>query len=144
MFSKACEYGIRAIIHLAHQSMEGNRVSLKEVAKAIDSPVAFTAKILQALAKDELIVSTKGSGGGYEILAEQLPEITLLDVVKSIDGDGIYHGCGLGLKECNEQKPCPLHFQFKAIRDDLKEMLQTTSIQDLVLGLKQGVAFLKV
>lgn len=143
MFSKACEYGIRAIIHIAHQSQKGNRVSLKEVAKAIDSPVAFTAKILQALAKDELIVSTKGANGGYEIPSDQLSKVSLRDVVKSIDGDNIYNGCGLGLKGCNEQKPCPVHYQFKAVRDDLKKMLETTTIQDLALGLNQGIAFLK-
>ncbi|MCG8332725.1 MAG: Rrf2 family transcriptional regulator [Chitinophagales bacterium] len=143
MFSKACEYGIRAIIHIAHQSQKGNRVSLKEVAKAIDSPVAFTAKILQALAKDELIVSTKGANGGYEIPSDQLSKVSLRDVVKSIDGDNIYNGCGLGLKGCNEKKPCPVHYQFKAVRDDLKKMLETTTIQDLALGLNQGIAFLK-
>ena len=143
MFSKACEYGIRAIIHIAHQSQKGNRVSLKEVAKAIDSPVAFTAKILQALAKDELIVSTKGANGGYEISSDQLSTVSLRDVVKSIDGDNIYNGCGLGLKGCNEKKPCPVHYQFKAVRDDLKKMLETTTIQDLALGLNQGIAFLK-
>lgn len=143
MFSKACEYGIRAIIHIAHQSQKGNRVSLKEVAKAIDSPVAFTAKILQALAKDELIVSTKGANGGYDIPSDQLSKVNLRDVVKSIDGDNIYNGCGLGLKGCNEKKPCPVHYQFKAVRDDLKKMLETTTIQDLALGLNQGIAFLK-
>ena len=46
MFSKACEYGIKATIHISHQSQQGHRVSLKAVAKAIDFPIAFTAKIL--------------------------------------------------------------------------------------------------
>ena len=65
MFSKACEYGIRASIHLARLSEKGERSSLKQVAKAIDSPVAFTAKILQLLARDGIIRSIQGSGGGY-------------------------------------------------------------------------------
>ena len=42
-----------------------------------------------------------------------------------------YKGCGLGLKNCNESKPCPMHFQFKAIRDDLKQMLEVTTVQGL-------------
>jgi len=143
MFSKACEYGIRAVIHISHQSQQGRRQSLKEVAKAIDSPVAFTAKILQSLANHQIITSVKGPAGGYEIPEKEQAAITLHRIVEAIDGDKIYNGCGLGLKNCNEQQPCPLHFQFKAIRDDLKSMLQTTTVAELANGLREGVSFLK-
>ena len=143
MFSKACEYGIRAAIHISHQSQNGNRVSLKAIAKAIDSPVAFTAKILQSLAKNNVIISTKGPAGGYEIIENTHNKVTLLHIVKAIDGDKIYNGCGLGLNKCNEHKPCPMHDQFKAIRDQLKMMLETTSIKELTNGLPEGMCFLK-
>ena len=143
MFSKACEYGIRAMIHIAHQSQKGNRVSLKDVAEAINSPVAFTAKILQSLAKDDLIISIKGSGGGYELMNEQTTAITLHNVVSSIDGDKIFSKCGLGLNECNEAKPCPVHFQFKSIRDDLNEMLRSTTVRGLATELSYGMTYLK-
>jgi Rrf2 family protein len=143
MFSKTCEYGIRAAIHLAHRSQQGKRSSLKEVAEAIDSPVAFTAKILQSLAKHKIILSVKGSIGGYEIEVHRLHKITLCDLVEAIDGDNIYNGCGLGLKECDETKPCPVHDKFKTIRDDLKDMLQSRDLSELAFGLQQGVSYLK-
>ncbi len=47
MFSKACEYGIRAAVYVTLQSLEGRRVSVSEIGEEIDAPVAFTAKILQ-------------------------------------------------------------------------------------------------
>ena len=143
MFSKACEYGIRATIHIALQSQQGNRSSLKGIAIAIDSPVAFTAKTLQLLAKNEIINSVKGPKGGYEIPGQKLQTITLSQIVEAIDGDEIYNGCGLGLKKCNALKPCPLHNEFKTIRDDLKTMLQTTTVQALANGLDSGLTFLK-
>ena len=143
MFSKACEYGIKATIHISHQSQKGERVSLKAVAKAIDSPVAFTAKILQSLASNNIIASSKGPTGGYEIPKVKQAKITLHQIVEAIDGDKIYSGCGLGLKQCNEDKPCPIHFKFKAIRDDLKTMLQSTTVHELANGLHEGLAFLK-
>jgi Rrf2 family protein len=143
MFSKACEYGIRAAVHLARQSEKGERSSLKQISNAIDSPVAFTAKVLQSLARDGIIQSIQGPAGGYEIPKENLSRVFIIDVVRAIDGDRIFNGCGLGLANCNEKKPCPLHFQFKSIRDELKEMLQTTSVQDLALQLHDGLAFLK-
>ena len=51
MFSKTCEYGIKATLFIAQMSQKGERVSLKDIASAIDSPSAFTAKILQTLSK---------------------------------------------------------------------------------------------
>ena len=67
MFSKACEYGIKATIFIASNSYEKQRVSLKEIAKEIDSPEAFTAKILQNLVRHKIINSVKGAYGGFEI-----------------------------------------------------------------------------
>lgn len=143
IFSKACEYGIKATLHIASQSQAGRRVSLNEIAEAIDSPQAFTAKILQQLARHQIIDSMKGPGGGFEMNKERRERIHLNHLVYAIDGDQVYKGCGLGLKECNEEKPCPVHDQFKIIRDELKEMLETTSIAKLVDQLQNGHTFLK-
>ena len=143
MFSKACEYGIKAIVYIAVQSNQNNRVSLKDISKAIDSPQAFTAKILQQLAKNNIIHSLKGPNGGFEIGKKEMQQIKLSRIVSSIDGDDIFRGCGLGLKECNERKPCPVHYKFKKIRDELRVMLETTTVEELAMGLKDGVTFLK-
>lgn len=143
MFSKACEYGIRATLHIALQSEEGRRVSLKDIADGVDSPVAFTAKILQQLARSGIIHSVKGPAGGYEMDKDQRKSVSLCQIVEAIDGDQIYNGCGLGLPECNEAKPCPVHHEFKVIRDQLREMLETTNVEKLMTGLHSGIAFLK-
>ena len=143
MFSKACEYGIRATIHIATQSLEGRRSSLKDIATEINSPVAFTAKILQQLVRNGIIVSVQGAGGGFEIRRSEMDVIKLSQIVSAIDGDQIYRACGLGLKECNAKQPCPVHFKFKAIRDELRGMLEGTSILELALGLKDGATYLK-
>lgn len=143
MFSRACEYGIKGTLFIAHQSQLGKRVSLKEIAKAIDSPEAFTAKILQQLARSGLINSQKGPTGGFEIESRDLNKISLSDIVTAIDGDSVYKGCGLGFKECSELKPCPMHHRFKAVREDLKTMLERTKVKELVDGLNEGLTFLK-
>lgn len=144
MFSKACEYGIKASIYIALNSYDGNRVSLKEIAKEIDSPEAFTAKILQALVRHKIINSVKGAYGGFEIPKEEISSIMLSEIVKAIDGDGIYHGCGLGLNVCDENHPCPVHDQFKVIRNELKIMLESTNLEQLALDIKSGATFLKI
>ncbi len=143
MFSKACEYGIKATIYIAMQSLQDRRVSLKEIAEKVDSPTAFTAKILHQLAKNNLLDSTKGPAGGFQIEKKRIDDIKLADIVFSIDGDSIYEGCGLGLEKCNANKPCPVHDKFVVVRDELKQMLQNTSLFELAAGLEVGLTFLK-
>lgn len=143
MFSKACEYGIRAAVYIAHQSETGHRVGLKDIASAIDSPEAFTAKILQQLVKSDLVCSTKGPAGGFEMTAHHLDTVMVSDIVKTIDSDLVYTGCGLGLSVCSEESPCPLHHEFMDIREQLRTMLETTSIYHLAQSLATGNTILK-
>ncbi|KFF05989.1 RrF2 family transcriptional regulator [Flavobacterium reichenbachii] len=143
MFSKACEYGIRASIFIAAKSANGIRVGIKDVAKEIDSPEPFTAKIMQILTKSSIIDSAKGVGGGFEVSADKIKAVKLIQIVDAIDGDAIYKGCGIGLKECSEERPCPVHNEFKKIRELLLIMLTKTTLEDLASGVKSGEFFLK-
>lgn len=143
MFSKACEYGIKACVYIAMQSAEGQRVSLHDIAKNTDSPVAFTAKILHQLSKSEILESLRGPYGGFIISPDKIDSIKLADIVIAIDGDTIYMGCALGLGKCDATKPCPLHEKFVHIRTDLKEMLQNTNLHELATNFKVGSTYLK-
>ena len=129
MFSRACEYGIRAMLYIARKSKEGARVGIKEISGAIDSPEPFLAKILQELSRKGLVLSIKGPNGGF-YMDNVLMRNSLADIVTAIDGDQLFNGCGLGLKACSEKKPCPIHYEFKAIRSNLKEMLDATALEE--------------
>lgn len=142
MFSKACEYGIKAAIYITQNSLQNNRVSLKEIAAEIDSPVAFTAKILQDLARNQVVTSIKGARGGFEIHNPE--QLKLSQIVNAIDSDDVYKGCGLGLAKCDELNPCPIHDKFKVVRENLKLMLETTSLKELALKLDDGTTVLKI
>lgn len=138
MFSKSCEYGIKAIIYIATQSLENFRVKIGDVAEHVDSPEAFTGKILGALTKHNIVESYTGPNGGFQINKDRMHEIKLSDIVFALDGNNVYSGCALGLSECDNDKPCPLHHRFVDIRTQLKTMLETTSVYDLAMGLKSG------
>lgn len=143
MFSKACEYGIRASLFIARESKKERRTSLKEIAAAINSPEAFTAKILQKLVQQDIINSAKGPQGGFFITPKN-QRLVLADIVKAIDGEAIMTGCALGLEKCSEDHPCPIHFDFAEIRNNLKRMLEKTTILELTSRLDSGLGFLKV
>lgn len=143
MFSKACEYGIRATIYIAEQSQLERKVSLKDISEAIESPSAYTSKILQLLSRSFIINSDKGPTGGFSMDTQEIEKVKLSTIVLAIDGDSIYNGCGLGLKKCNEKMPCPVHNQFKLVRDELKKMLESTTVKSLTVDFEKGLTFLK-
>ncbi len=143
MFSKSCEYAIRAAIFIATNCCKERKVGLKEISKEIDSPIAFTAKILQVLVKNNIVKSSKGVGGGFMIFEEDLKLIKLVDIVIAIDGDSVFLRCGLGLSNCSEDHPCPVHEKFKFVKKDLIYMLENTTLEELSLGIKKGQTFLK-
>jgi Rrf2 family protein len=142
MFSKSCEYAIRAVIFICTKNEENKVVKIQEIAEAIGAPVYYTSKILQQLSRLKLMGSLKGQNGGFYMSIEH-KEIRLIDIVQAIDGDKIFNGCALGLSQCSETKPCPLHAQFKSIRKELKEMLESTTVLDLSLNLLKGKTTLK-
>lgn len=142
MFSKTCEYAIKALIFIAQKTNNERKVGIKDVAEGIDSPEHFIAKILQTLSKKGFVNSSKGPNGGF-YMDENTLEVTLADVVKEIDGDKILYGCGIGLKQCSETHPCPIHNDFKVIREQIVEMLEKSKIRMFIENLDQNITFLK-
>ena len=141
MFSKACEYAIRAMIYIVTKTRDGSRVGIKDIANQTDTPEPFVGKVLQILSRKQIVASVKGPNGGFFIQPKS-KHILLIDIVKAIDGDDLFLSCGLGIKNCSEKRPCPIHYEFKAIRDQITEMLKTNTIQDLAEGLVSGHTFL--
>ncbi|MBD1426466.1 RrF2 family transcriptional regulator [Sphingobacterium arenae] len=137
-FSKTCEYALRAVMYIASQSSDGKKVGIKEVADKINSPLHFLGKILQNLSKEGLIQSTKGPQGGFYINPDGLKR-PLADIVIAIEGTQFLNGCGMGLSYCSQENPCPLHDDFKEIRDRLNLMLHKTTIGQFNDKLIQGV-----
>lgn len=141
-FSKTCEYAIRAVFFIAHKTANGKRVGIKEIAEGIDSPEHFLAKILQDLSRKRLINSAKGPHGGFYLDADSLKR-PISEIVEAIDGDNLFHGCALGLKQCSEINPCPLHNEFKGIRNKITDMMVGTTIGDFNEELINGLLSLK-
>ncbi|TDG35896.1 Rrf2 family transcriptional regulator [Pedobacter changchengzhani] len=142
IFSKTCEYAMRSVFFIAHRTSDGKKVGIKEISLGIDSPEHFLAKILQSLSKQDIVKSAKGPNGGFYMDEANLKR-PLADVVKAIDGRKIFTGCGLGLSYCSEINPCPLHNDFKIIREKITKMLEETSIENFNENLNLGITSLK-
>jgi len=142
MFSKTCEYSIRAMIFIAERSEDGGRIGIREIAKGIDSPEHFIAKILQRLVRKGVVRSVKGPNGGF-YLDEKGRECSLAKIVRVVDGDQLFSGCGLGLRQCSEMHPCPIHEAFKRIRQDITRLLEDSRIGEFTERLEENLLFLR-
>jgi Rrf2 family protein len=143
MFSKACEYAIKAAIYVAKQSLQKELVNVKQVAQSIDAPVPFTAKILQQLNRVNILESVRGKHGGFAFAEDRQKETLIFDLVTLFDGDGLFTNCGLGLSKCSSENPCPVHDDFKIVRDNLEAMTRKYSFYDLAVKTENGLAWLK-
>ncbi|HZG71069.1 MAG TPA: Rrf2 family transcriptional regulator [Chondromyces sp.] len=142
MISKSCKYAIRAVIYLASRSGESVKLGIKEIAKEIDAPEAFSAKILQILTRHKIVSSLKGPYGGFFIEDYQL-EQPILNIVNAVDGLQVFTACGLGLKYCSEKKPCPFHYEYKEVRNRMLNTFQKTTIRKLAANLDDGMSLIK-
>ncbi len=129
IFSRSCQYALRAVIYLSKRE-DGSAVHVREISDALDIPHHFLGKILQILNRDGIVLSTKGTNGGFR-LGKPASEIRLAEIVNSVDGASTMDGCILGLPECREDDPCPLHGEWETSRAIIVNMLKTTTVEEL-------------
>lgn len=134
MLSNSCRYGIRAVIYLASRNTTKNTIGIKEISTDLELPAPFLAKILQNLAKHKILNSTKGPNGGFSLLKN--PEsISVLDIVKIIDGEALFKNCIIHDGTCAEvkrsKKVCPVHKDYSVVRNDLIGLFRNKSVAEL-------------
>lgn len=129
IFSYSCQYAIKSCIYLAHQE---SKVGVGEISDFIGSPIPFTSKILQKLAREGLISSSKGRSGGFYLNQYQYENLTVKDIYLAIDSSYILEVCALGISECSNENPCPIHNHVVEIKHMLKDILtlQIKNIKD--------------
>ena len=142
MLSQKCKYAIRAVLYLAVQSNTDKGLKGgKNLSKDLKMPLAFTGKILQELARENIISSIKGPGGGFYLSDENLL-VPIIEIVKAMGDISYFESCGLGLPECSEDHPCPIHDTFKVSRDNLLTLFNNKTIGELGREIKESKLFL--
>lgn len=127
MLSNACQYAIRSVLYLAIHSDEKTRIGVKLIAEELETPQPFLAKLLQQLAKSDLVSSIKGPNGGFYLTKEN-KDSSLWEIVKCIDGTDKFDHCFLGLSKCSDENPCPVHFIVSPFKEKLLNDFRDKSI----------------
>lgn len=126
LLSRSCEYGLRASLYLASLEEDGF-VPIRTISEELDIEFHFLTKIFRQLTEAGYMHSQRGPRGGIA-LAQPADGITLLQIVRAIDGDALFEECVLGLPGCGERKPCPMHDHWAVERERIKRMFSTTTL----------------
>lgn len=136
MLSNSCRYGIRAVIYLASQPLTNGKTGIKKISNDLNLPTPFLAKILQQLAKQKILSSSKGPHGGFSLLRDPR-KITLLDIVNTIDGYDTFTTCIMHNGSCEgvekDKIRCPLHEDYEKSRNELIKLFSNRTIYELVV-----------
>jgi Rrf2 family transcriptional regulator, iron-sulfur cluster assembly transcription factor len=131
MLSSTCKYAVRACIYLAINADENKKIGIKKISEDLGIPTPFLGKIMQVLAKNKLLASTKGPNGGFS-LGKPSKKITLMDIVLIIDGIDEFESCVIGLVSCKTgEAHCPIHKTYSPIRDEAKALFMRMDLDEL-------------
>lgn len=130
MLTRSTEYAIRALISIQTRNREDKRPGVVEIARGIEAPEAFIAKILHTLTRHRMLGSLKGRGGGF-FFDNKVSDLSVYDVILLMEGDALFYKCVLGLKHCDGTNPCPLHYKYVVIRDSFLDMARNETINFL-------------
>jgi Rrf2 family protein len=141
MLAKSTEYAIRGLVFVQLQNWMGQRPGVTEIAREIEAPAAFSAKILHTLTTHKLLHSMKGRGGGFYFTDNQ-SALTIYEIILVMEGDGLFTECGIGLKNCSDKNPCPIHDQYEKIRNQLLVLAKSETISSMAKKIRDGHAVL--
>lgn len=129
MLSNASKYAIRAVLFLADKSDEKNKFKANQIAEELEIPNYFIAKILQNLAKEDVITSSKGPNGGF-FLNDKNRQLNICDIINVLEIKNVFEGCFLGLPQCDNDKPCPVHNEIVKFREQILDKFKKHTIAE--------------
>ncbi len=140
MLSNSSKYALKAVLYLAQHTNEDKKIMVKDLSEAVEVPKAYLAKLLQDLSRHDIISSSKGPKGGYFLTLEN-KQLPLFGIIEVIDGIKRIESCILGLTECNEQAPCPLHRYVSTPKSLLLKTFKEMTIQNLCEDIEQNKSY---
>lgn len=130
LINRDADYALKALLALAGRPREATAVS--ELTEKLGVPRPYLRKIMQRLAREKVVLSFKGKGGGFR-LARSAGDIALADVIRTFQGRISLHDCLFKEKVCPDVRTCPLRKTIGRLEDRLVGELDAISVAS-VLG----------
>lgn len=125
-------YGLRALIDLAQYS-EIEPVSISSIATRQGISEGYLEQLMSMLKKAGLIKSIRGAGGGY-VLARDMSEISVGDVLRALEGSLQPVDCSAFSQEdsCEASGVCVTKYVWQRINESINQTVDEISLKQLV------------
>lgn len=128
--SKTTDYGIVLMAQLA-SAPDRSPLNARELAASADLPAPMVSKILKALAREGLLVSQRGSKGGYQ-LARLPEELSVSEMIRVLEGPVALTDCAIGPTLCSHETLCAVREPWQVINRVVERALSDVTLADLV------------
>lgn len=130
IYSKTCEYAIRALVYFNRNSAKPAKIH--RVSRSSGVPNAYVSKIFQCLVRSGVLASERGPRGGYTLLIPP-SRLSLMQVIQALDdlSRSPFSNCIMGLHQCSNHNPCPLHETWAAAKEEMLSKLNLYTIADI-------------
>jgi Rrf2 family protein len=129
VLSQTAVYALKATLHLAEHDMSDLQ-RVDDISEELGVPRNYLSKILHTLAREGVLASTRGPGGGFQ-LARPATELTLEEIVRRFDGLPSESSCLLGRPECSDEDPCAAHARWVDVSHAVRRFFRDTTVADL-------------
>ncbi|MGI6457027.1 MAG: RrF2 family transcriptional regulator [bacterium] len=133
--SQTTAYAIMALATIANR--EGEFILAREIAERTGIPKPYLSKLIYQMGDSGLIHTKRGYKGGLS-LKRPAREITLLDIIKAVEGEVLEGRCILGLPECMDENPCPMHSFWLVESEKIREKLLSITLDQLAKAKSGG------
>jgi Rrf2 family iron-sulfur cluster assembly transcriptional regulator len=122
------DYAVRTMLELART--DAGQMTAARLASATGVPPNLVPQLMSDLARAGLVEKRRGRMGGYRI-GRLASEISLLEVVEAIEGDGRRRTCVLRGGPCRRDGPCDVHDAFFRAQEALFSTLAGVSLAEV-------------
>ncbi len=132
LYSRTCQHALRAMERLAahERTRPGTFQRLSALARQIGATPATLGQIAASLGRAGLLEARPGPSGGVR-LARPPGKISVLEIIRVVDGTSLERRCILGFPVCGDATACPAHPVWKRARALLESRLESRSLEDL-------------
>lgn len=132
--SQTAEYAIRAMSAIATLPT-GDLVRASDIGESTGIPPSYLSKVLRRLVLAELLVSQKGTNGGFA-LSRPAGRIRFIEILYAVDAFPTEGRCAFGWGLCDQLKPCPLHGPWRRLKDRVQDWADNTTLAEVAEAAK--------
>ena len=128
-------YGLRILIDLATHDPGKPRL-IRDIAESQQISEKYISRLVIDLRRAKLVRSVRGINGGFH-LAKAPEQITLLEILETMEGPISVVDCVRSPEKCKRQSLCPARDIWQKLNDGIRELTKNITLDDILNAYRQ-------